>query len=221
MLRRIVCLLCALVLSGCTLAPEETPVPITCPACPTPITCPVCPTSAPIVITATALPATATSEPGPTPTQIETPPGPSTPTPIEPTPTAIPPTLAPMPYALQEGTPAMLQNFAHDDLACQWQGVAGQVLATDGFPVLNVVVEVTGLVNDQPVDLVGLTGSALAYGAGGYEIELSRQPVESSGVLSIQLFDLDNRPLSDPVMFDTSAECGKNLVLINFVANGH
>jgi hypothetical protein len=123
-----------------------------------------------------------------------------------------------MHYILQEGTPALLQNFAHPELACQWQGVAGQVLAADGAPVLNVVVLITGMINDQPVERVGLTGSYLAYGEGGYEIELTRQPVKSSGQLAIQLFDLNDQPLSDPVLFDTSADCGENLALINFVA---
>lgn len=225
MLRRIVCLLCALLLSACTLAPEETPAPIaTCPACPTPIpiTCPVCPTSAPIVITATALPATATPLPSATPPPTQTPTSPpalpeapSTPEIAENPPH--PGTL--MPYILQDGTPALLQNFAHPELACQWQGVAGQALATDGAPVLNVVVVVSGLINGQMVELVSLTGSSLAYGEGGYEIELTRQPVESSGQLAIQLLDLDAQPLSDPVLFDTSADCGKNLALINFVAS--
>jgi hypothetical protein len=171
------------------------------------------------VITATALPATATPEPSPTPIPTEIPTSLPTATP-EPPATAVPSTPPSLPYVLEEGTPALLQNFAHADLACQWQGVAGQALAPDGSPALNVVVEVTGLWDSQPVNLVGLTGSALAYGAGGYEIELSRQPLESSGMLSIQLFDLDYQPLSDPVLFDTSAECGKNLTLINFIASG-
>ncbi len=124
-----------------------------------------------------------------------------------------------MPFKIQEGTPAALQNFAHPDKACNWMGVAGQVIASDGSPVTRIVVLVTGTLNDQPVEFLGMTGSVLDYGLGGYEIELASKPVQTRGQLTLQLFDLDGIPLSDPVLFNTSKDCAKNLILINFTEN--
>jgi hypothetical protein len=58
-----------------------------------------------------------------------------------------------------------------------------------------------------------------AYGPGGYEIQLSKQPYQTNGSLNIQVFDLNANALTDPLFFNTSADCEKNLVIINFTSN--
>ncbi len=120
------------------------------------------------------------------------------------------------PYHIQEGTPVFIQNFAHADAGCSWFSVAGQVMDNAGNPVTNLVVSVTGTINDKPLELLGMTGSTDAYGPGGYEIQLGAAPLASNGTLSIQLIDLKGNPLSEKVTFNTSADCSQNVVLINF-----
>lgn len=122
-------------------------------------------------------------------------------------------------YVLQEGTPRQIQNFAHSANGCNWMGVAGQVFGAGGAPMKNLVVVVTGDLDGQMIESLGLTGLAPAYGAGGFEIELGTRAVASSQVLSIQVFDLTGMELSDPYLFDTSSDCSSNLVIINFVPN--
>jgi hypothetical protein len=96
-------------------------------------------------------------------------------------------------------------------------GVAGQVIGADGQPVENLVITVSAVQNGVPVDWMGYTGSATAYGAGGFEIQLGNQV--SVAQFTIQLFDLDGNMLSDPFPFTTSGDCQQNLILINFSPN--
>lgn len=180
-------------LSSCTYIEETAPLPSSAT-----IASPV------IVQTETPLP-TATSQPSSTPTS--TPMLTFTPTPTEP----------PLPYALQPGAMISLPAFTHSATGCAWMGVGGQVIAEDGQPVKNLVVSVTGTKDGQPAEWMGYTGSATAYGPGGYEIQLGNQAAEAA--FSIQLFDLNGNPLSDPFQFTTSADCGQNLMLINFSHN--
>lgn len=148
-----------------------------------------------------------TSTPGPSPTATET---------VSPTMTA-----TPWPYSLQLGTPAFSPNFAHTDLACNWQGVAGQVISTSGAPVTNLVISIRGTLNGTAVNAVGLTGypGASAYGPGGFEIQLGTTPVDSNNTLTIQVLDLQANALTAPIPFSTSSSCEQNLVVINFTAS--
>ena len=54
------------------------------------------------------------------------------------------------------------------------------------------------------------------YGPGGYEIVLADQPIESRDSLWVQLFDLSGNPLSELIYVDTVADCGQNLILLNY-----
>jgi len=134
-----------------------------------------------------------------------------------PTATATPP---PPIYFPQKGTPAYIANFARPAKGCNWMGVAGQVFGPDGIPVLNLIVTVKGILGETGVDIFSMTGLAKGdpYGPGGYEIKLANQATASTGSLTIQVFDLDAKPLSSPLTFDTFSDCGKNLVIINFTA---
>ena len=120
------------------------------------------------------------------------------------------------PYKAQAGTPVFLQNFSHAYAGCNWLSVAGQVFDSKGHVVTNLVVSVTGTLKGSKVDLLGLTGLAPAYGAGGYEIQLASSPVASTGTLMIQVFDLQGKSLTSPQFFNTSAACSENVILINF-----
>jgi hypothetical protein len=160
----------------------------------------------------TPLPPTAeptnTSSPTPLPTNT------SVPT-VTPVPSETP---IPKPYQVQPNNPLYLQNFTHPNLACDWLGVAGQVFDKSGKPLSDVVVVVDGSLSGQTLEQIGLTGKAVAYGAGGYELVLGNQAVASTSPLTIALYDLQGKALSDPFPFNSVADCKKNLILINFVA---
>ncbi len=168
-------------------------------------------TSAPIS-TETPLPtltSTPTNLPEPTATYTPAP----TKTPV-PSPTA---TVFTPKYVLQEGSPAYQRGWMHDSLDCSWMGVAGQIFGPKDQPVTDMVVVVTGELAGQPLDLLGVAGAETGYGPGGYEVELAGQPLGSSGALAVRLYGMDGNPQSEPVTFDTYADCEKNLVVINWV----
>lgn len=201
-------------LSGCGVieiySPEENnPIPVV--ESPTSIV-EMVPETPPVSITETRIPETAApvmatettttySDPVPTPT--------------------ISPTATPLPYryVLQAGTPVRLANFRYPELGCGWMGLGGQVFGLDEQAQQLVVIKVSGLLGGVEQMHLALTGLAPVFGPGGYEIKLADQPVESSGSLNIQLFDLDGVPISDLYYFDTvggELGCEQNLVLINF-----
>ncbi len=140
---------------------------------------------------------------------------------LQPTATATPlptATATPVPFKVQAMTPIFMSNFAHPDVACNWQGVAGQVFDANLVPVMNYIVKITGTYNGQPINSMGITGmvAGLPYGPGSYEIVLGTKPVTSLDTLSIQLFNANGDPVTEPQKFSTSQDCSKNLVLVNF-----
>lgn len=153
--------------------------------------------------THTALPPTAI------PTQL---PSPTPALPLTPAPASV----KTMPYDIQLGSPKFMQAFTQLDKGCNWMGVAGQVFDSQSNPLVNVTVLVTGKLNGQTLNGVGLSGVARAYGPGGYEIKLADKAVDSQAALTIQVMDEQWQPLSAPVVFDTSSDCQKNLILVNF-----
>ncbi len=105
----------------------------------------------------------------------------------------------------------------HTDGDCNWQGVAGQVVDLQGRAVVGMLVRLTGIYNGKSVTMTTLTGGAQAwYGESGYEFVLGDKPVDSTGLLSVQLTDQSFLPVSEKAVFDTYASCEKNLILINF-----
>jgi hypothetical protein len=208
----LVLLLIVLVLSAC-----EAINPLIEPLLPPlPPTIETGPTQTPVVTAAVPVPPTAT------PTTSETPPT-VTPTEVVPSATFSPsntpagPTQVTVLYHVQTGSPLQIANFAHASSGCQWMSVAGQIFDAAGNPVLNLVVHVTGALDGLPFDQVSMTGVALDYGPGGYEIKLADKGVVSTGTLSIQLFDLQGQAVSNAVTFDTLADCTKAVTLFNFV----
>jgi len=167
-------------------------------------------TNAP-TLTSTSTP-TATATRTPTATATRTPTATATRTPtVTPSPT-------PMPYAVQTGSPVFMANFAHTDAACNWEGIAGQVFDKSGNPVLNYVVKVTGTYNSKSVSLLSVSGTVTnnPYGPGSYEIVLGTTALNSTNLLSIQVFDAAGNAISNAVKFSTYSDCSKNLVIMNF-----
>jgi hypothetical protein len=199
-----------------------------------PITVPaavIIPTSTAAIFPATWTP-TATLEPSPTaerPTEIPTAVANTVPT-ILPSSTSAPAveatkggmvTLTPVPAGAfafdQRGETNMLSSaIIHPDQGCKWLGVGGQTFDIQGSPLVGVSVQLTGGLEGKPVSMLSLTGTATQYGPAGYEFVLADHPVDSSKGLTIQLLDQAGLPLSDKISFDTSSDCQKNLVLINF-----
>jgi hypothetical protein len=171
----------------------------------------------------TYTPAPPTETPAPTATDIPQPTLTPSPSPtlfvlISQTPVAVtePPDTSNVSFELKEGSPLAIQNFAHQDLACNWLGVAGHAFDMSGSVLTGITVHLTGSLEGTPVDILSLTGTAPQYGPGGYEFTLADRPIASTGTLNIQLLDQAGLPLSELVNFDTFEDCNRNLVLIDF-----
>lgn len=124
------------------------------------------------------------------------------------------------PFSVQSNSPVYMPNFAHPDLGCNWMGVAGQAFDHYGKPLMDMVVEVGGTLNGNPVDYLGMTGTTKAYGPFSYEITLANKVLNSSGTLWIHLLNLGGITLTGQVSFDTHADCTQNLIVINFKEMG-
>jgi hypothetical protein len=104
----------------------------------------------------------------------------------------------------------------HPDKACLWLGVAGKVLGVDGTPLQYQIIQVGGTLDNKPVSLFTLTGTAAIYGPSGYELVLAEHPIASTQTLWIQLLDNTSKPLTGKIYFDTFNSCTQNLVMIEF-----
>jgi len=107
----------------------------------------------------------------------------------------------------------------HPTSGCTWLGVGGQVLDKNNKPLSNQQIQMGGTLNGKAIGpLLTLSGTTPAsqYGDGGFEVVIGNQPVDSTGALWVQLFDISGKPLTDKTYFDTYKDCTKNLVLIVF-----
>lgn len=107
----------------------------------------------------------------------------------------------------------------HPDLACNWAGIGGTVVDSNGSQIVGAVVVLRGTLNGKTVDQPTVTGINKEYGESGFEFVIGNAPVETKGTLYVQLVDLQNIPLSDKVIVNTSGDCSKNLVLVRFKKN--
>jgi hypothetical protein len=169
------------------------------------------PQAATPVTGASPAPGVTATAPQPSPSAI-----PASPTPVPGASRTASPTSSGKPYAVSAVGPLYTANFANPSKGCAWQGVAGQVLRTNGDSVSGLVVVVTGQLGGAKVDQVSVTGSARVYGPGGYEIVLGSNPLTSTKMVFIQVFDTAGSPLTVPYAFDTFSTCSKNLAIINF-----
>lgn len=121
-------------------------------------------------------------------------------------------------FTLQKGLPLYLENFAHPDQGCGWRGVAGQVFGSDGQPVLDLVVGV-GISPDEPALWSAVTGTAPAYGLGGFELQVNSPAEDESSSYWIQVFAPNGLPLSSQFPFEIHRACDQALAILNFVAS--
>jgi len=140
---------------------------------------------------------------------------------VPPTRTSRPPSATPTPKApFGAGTPTQIEStLIHPELACNWAGVGGTVVDVNNSPVIGMVVVLRGSLNGNSIEQQTVTGINKEYGPSGFEFVLGNTPVASSKTLYVQLVDQANIPLSDKIFVTTSAECGKNLVLMRFKKN--
>jgi hypothetical protein len=120
-------------------------------------------------------------------------------------------------YNIQSGTPVSMGNMFHPELGCSWMGVGGQVIGESGQPVGMLMVELGGSLKGENVEALTLTGSAVQWGPGGYEFQITDSPITSQGELWLRVLSLDGVPLSDKVYFDTFENCEGNAIMVNFV----
>ncbi len=179
-------------LSGCSLIPMPPWSPTEAPLEPTePLPTETLP-AYPIEITSTSSPTMAPTLEGTQPPLAESP--------------------APLPqpeFVLQTGSPFYLPNFTHPAAGCNWMGIAGQVFDLDGTEIQGLII--------RSGEFSAITGEAISYGPGGFEVQISTAPVNSSGLVTIQVFDTNGQALSNQIFIDTYEDCERNLVLVNFV----
>ncbi len=119
-------------------------------------------------------------------------------------------------FALQGAPVALSAEDLKPGTGCKWQGVAGQVVDLQGQPLVNYSILLKGTYDGKLFNATMLSGTHTEYGESGYEYQLGTSPVDSNGLLSVQMVDQAGLPMSERVIFNTFATCDKNLVLINF-----
>jgi hypothetical protein len=110
-------------------------------------------------------------------------------------------------------------TIIHPELTCNWAGIGGTVVDANNSPVIGTVIVLRGTLSGSTVEQQTVSGINKEYGPSGFEFVIGSAPVASNKTLYVQLVDQQNIPLSDPVQITTSAECGKNLVMIRFKKN--
>ncbi len=141
----------------------------------------------------------------------------------KPNPTFAPTQITPTPedesmftFSIQSRPENISAGLFNTEHTCNWMGVAGQAFDLQGRPVPGITVQITSRTIGNDTKFLGMTGSALAYGEGGYEIFLTDKLIETSGEFEIRLVDQLGRGLSPKYVFNTCSDCQKNLTIINF-----
>ena len=116
-------------------------------------------------------------------------------------------------------TTTVASTVIHPELGCNWAGIGGTVVDTNGSQIFGTVVVLRGFLNGKSVDLTTVSGVTPEYGQSGFEFYLGDTPVSSTKTLYIQLVDQSNVPLSDKVELTTYNDCAKNLVIVRFKQN--
>lgn len=133
----------------------------------------------------------------------------------------VPPTKTPKPTRTPKApftatTQQVESTVIHQDLACNWAGIGGTVVDQSGSHIVGMVVVLRGTLNGATMEQQTVTGINKEYGQSGFEFVIGNAPVQTRGTLFVQLVDLQNIPLSDPIAINTSSDCTKNLVLVRF-----
>ena len=80
----------------------------------------------------------------------------------------------------------------------------------------DLIIQAGGSVDGQEIFGLAVSGMSEMYGPGGYEMVLGDQPLDSRNSIWVQVYDMHGVALSAPVYIDTAADCGQNLILVNF-----
>ncbi len=157
---------------------------------------------------------TPTSTFTPTPTSIAaTPSGPFN----QPTPTNTPRVNSIYSFVLQAEPRAIDSSLFNPARGCEWMGVAGQAFDMKNSPLaLGIIVQVGGAVDGKVLNITSLTGTAVQYGPAGYEVTLADKPVATQGAVWIRLLDQSGIAISDRIFINTTSDCTKNLIIVNF-----
>lgn len=162
--------------------------------------------------TETFTPSPTNTLPPPTATSTKT----LTPTPSEtPSPTLTPtgPTLTPtseFPFMIQPGSGLPRQNFGNP-AGCNWQGIAGLVTTDQGEAIAGVEVRVRG---DNMAELSTLSGTNLAYGPSGWEVQVATTP--NNGRYFVDLW-VAGKQVSPTVQIVFPGSCQQNLAMVTFI----
>jgi hypothetical protein len=119
-------------------------------------------------------------------------------------------------FDLQARPDSISATLFKPERTCNWSGIAGQVFDLQGRSIPGITVQVSGPMYGKDIQFLSITGSATWYGAGGYEIFLTDKPVDTQGEYQVRLVDQTGRGLSPRFFFNTSSDCAKNLVIVNF-----
>ena len=82
-----------------------------------------------------------------------------------------------------------------------------------GEPVAGLAVRVIG----EGIDEIRFTGTASAFGAGGYEVFLNGAPLEAQ--YTVQLLSQTGAPISEAFSVTTQSSCETNVSVVSFVQN--
>lgn len=111
------------------------------------------------------------------------------------------------PFALTEG---VTYRANENERGCEWASIAGSVVDASGVGLDGYRVQIVGEGGSSTV----FSGTAAAFGAGGFEFPLGAAPIEAAFL--VQLMSLDNQPLSDVIAVQTRATCEENVVVLRF-----
>lgn len=138
---------------------------------------------------------------------------------LPPTKTRRPPTPTRTPKAPFSVTTSQVEStLIHPDLACNWAGIGGTVVDANNSPIIGQVVVLRGTLDGKTIEQQTVSGINKEYGQSGFEFVIGSVPIAST-TLIVQMVDLNNIPLSDPIAITTSSDCTKNLVLMRFKKN--
>jgi len=107
----------------------------------------------------------------------------------------------------------------YPESGCDWQGVGGTIVDSRNADMLRITVRLVGFYNGKSKNELTVSSIAPSYGTSGYEFFLGTEPINSNGLLYLQILDQAGLPLSDNVYIDTFKDCSKNLVLVRFKKN--
>jgi hypothetical protein len=122
----------------------------------------------------------------------------------------------PYPFTLQ-GEPKLLDAATFNPKhGCGWMGIAGQTFDMLNRPLPGLLVQVSGTLGGETLEMISMSGTMVTYGQAGFEIYLADQVIESQGSMLIRLIDDKGKPLSEQFKLNTTSACSQNLVIVNF-----